>query len=78
MNVLDKSVEYIGKKVTWDEASKVFPDCYVVFENYNNKTSAGTLLAVCKNRSDLYKFLFSDENKNRLRSDRRADKRCVS
>lgn len=68
MSMLDKSTEYIGKKVTWDDASEAFPNCYVVFEDYDNKTSAGTLLAVCKNRSELYDFLFSDENKDRLKN----------
>ena len=63
--VVDKK-QYIGKKLTWEQAVEIFPDLWVSFQDciYNDADfQSGTLVAVIEDQ-DIGKYLCNHIEEN--------------
>ena len=58
--------EYSGKRLEWSALKKLFPDSYVILDEFANDSNevSGVLVAVTKDRDEMWSFLINFVEKN--------------
>ena len=57
--MLEETKKYIGKTMTWEEIANLFPNCYVVLDEYHSEGHIVTakLVFVCKKQEEMTDIL---------------------
>ena len=65
--MIGQAKEYIGKKMTMSEISKLFPECYVALDDYftDGYNTTGILIYVCKSQDEITDVLEDYANKGK-------------
>ena len=51
--------EYIGQKVSCNKIKELYPNTWIIIDNYDENNDCGTLLAIFNSRTEMRRYLLN-------------------